>query len=340
MHIQSLVGGSKFGAVVTGLCVQQVCHDGSVRENLRELFVERGGLLVVRGMTDMSAVDMVDACSAFGEVDRELDSTQKDFCVDGEPGVLRIGNVRDVSGKPISANAVSAPLHGSPQYDIETQSPVWHTDGVYREKPPVGSALLCVRAPPSGGATCFADATKAYEDLEPQMKDHFESLEALASLTHHDTKVHKRGSPDYPLPTAADRIKNPVRRVPLVLTHPLSKKKALYGLNSGTFAVLPKGTPMSEEDLDRFELTGEEHPSVFENLKKYLPTFTDPQKYSLAHQWQPGDLLIWDNRCTIHAATGFDANNYTREMWRVTINNDHHDSHSSSEIEISSEDEE
>ena len=49
-----------------------------------------------------------------------------------------------------------------------------------------------------------------------------------------------------------------------------------------------------------------------------LPTVTSPE-YALVWQWEAGDLLLWDNRSTIHAGSGFDTENHTREMWRTII---------------------
>ena len=67
-------------------------------------------------------------------------------------------------------------------------------------------------------------------------------LQAVCSLAHHDAKI-RLYSPEYPMLSAVDRAANPPRRVPVVLRHPITGIEALYGLNSATFAVLPKRAP-------------------------------------------------------------------------------------------------
>ena len=105
--------------------------------------------------------------------------------------------------------------------------------------------------------------------------------------------------------------------MPLVLKHPVSGESALYGLNSSTCAILPKGEDIASEVLDVCDLEGVEHESV-QILRRLLPTITGPE-YTVKWEWQPGDIVAWDNRCTIHSATGYDYGRYSREMWRLTL---------------------
>jgi len=288
----------------------------------------------------------VEICSLFGPLERSLDDSKTAYQVQGEPGVMRIGNVRDASnsGALVSMLATAPPLpadgnpqwrrtaHGDPTSKKKTTKhrPLgWHTDSVYRESPPVGSALFCAQRPAGGGgATCFASTAIGLADLPAPTRDRLASLECLASLAHHDAKVRKSGSPDYPLLPAALRKANPPRRVPCVLAHPVTGTSAFYGVNSGTFACVPAKDAeafLRACDLDAYELDGVEHASVDAELRALLPHFTAP-KYTLVWDWQPGDLVVWDNRCTMHCATGFDAARDVREMWRVTITDDHPDS--------------
>ena len=139
------------------------------------------------------------------------------------------------------------------------------------------------------------------------------TLECVCSLAHHDAKIKRTTSPDYVTLTPEQRRANPPRRAPCVLPHPRTGREALYGVNSGTFAVVPRGEPVPAADLDRAELEGLELPSVERELRSLLPHATGPD-FALAWQWAPGDLVVWDNRCTMHCATGFDEEAYTREM--------------------------
>ncbi len=69
--------------------------------------------------------------------------------------------------------------------------------------------------------------------------------------------------------------------------------------------------------MDVFDLQGIEDDSVL-ILRDLLPFVTGPQ-FTVRWHWQAGDVVVWDNRCTIHAATGFDNERHTREMWRLTL---------------------
>lgn len=267
----------KFGAVV------ESDVDGPT---LRRLWRDFGGLVIVRGLT-LTARELVDFVSQFGQVETELDSSKRHFMVDNTP-VMRIGTdgmlVKTLGGEL-----------------------AWHTDSVYRENPPVGSALYCKVTPPEGGETCFADTAAGFDKLPGTLQERLLTLECVASLRHHDMKV-KRTNPDYPVPTEP----TPVVRVPVALRHPKTGRIAVYGMNSGTLAVVPKG-----EELD----TEDEHPSVRE-FRSLIPALTTPD-LTVVWKWRPGDLAVWDNRCTMHAATGYDYDKYTREMWRVTIVTDY-----------------
>ena len=112
------------------------------------------------------------------------------------------------------------------RYNPATRRPVWHTDSTFRRHPPVGSVFHCRTAPPSGGETLFADMGGAYSGLGDAQKQRLAGLEAVCSLAHHDRKIN-RYSPDYPVLTPEQRAANPPQRVPLVLEHPVTGRRAL-----------------------------------------------------------------------------------------------------------------
>jgi len=309
---------SGFGALVEHTSVSQLLAEQC---SLVTAWRDHGGLVVIRGLTDLKVQELEAISALFGQVEQELDISKRKFCVQGCASVMRIGNIRDQEGDLISlnGNAAMLPPDGSPQYSIETKTPVWHTDSTFRERPPIGSALFCKIAPPEGGATCFADTAAAYDALTPEVREELAGLECICSLTHHDAKCHQRSS-DYPLLSPDQRQSNPPRRVPVVLQHPITKRKALYGFNSSTCAVVPQGSCITAGQLDQYELDVFECPTVQQVLRDRLPYVTSPQ-FTVKWQWEAGDLVLWDNRCTVHCATGFDQK-YPREMWRTTIVSD------------------
>jgi taurine dioxygenase len=232
--------------------------------------------------------------------------------------IFRIGNTRDTLGKELAQFAKVPELKSDADisYNPKSRRPVWHTDSTFRQHPPIGSVFQCRIAPPSGSDTLFADTRKAYADLDIKIQEKLLDLEAICSLAHHDKKISLY-SPGYPVLTPEQREKNPPRRVPIVLKHPVTGLNALYGLNSSTCAVLPKGKELARNTLDACDLEGIEDKSVL-ILRDLLPHITGPN-YTIRWQWESGDIVIWDNRCTIHAATGFDNEKYSREMWRLTL---------------------
>jgi taurine dioxygenase len=253
----------------------------------------------------------------FGTVDRNMESG-RDFCqVDNLP-IIRIGNTVDHRGvsNAIFANERLMETADDVRYNPETRTPVWHTDGTFKPHPPIGSVFHCRQAPTSGGATLFADMCRAFEMLDDAVKEELSGLEAVCSLAHHDKKINL-SSPTYPTLTPAQRAENPPMRVPLILTHPISGKSALYGLNSSTCAIVSKHESITQEEMDIFDLQGIEHESVA-TLRKLLPTVTAPD-FTVSWTWAPGDIVVWDNRCTLHAGTGFNAATEQREMWRLSL---------------------
>lgn len=307
-----------FGVMIEGVTRSDLADAGFRREAF-DLWTDHGGLLAVRGeeLATIGPEALMDWATVFGGVEYGNFVAREDKMVGGLP-ILRIGNVKDDSGKQI-ANFAKVPALQSDadiRYNPETRRPVWHTDSTFRQQPPIGSVFQCRIAPPAGGATLFADTRTAFARLDEAQRDKLSGLEAVCSLAHHDKKISLY-SPGYPTLNAEQRAANPPNRVPLVLTHPVSGQPALYGLNSSTCAIVPKGEPIAGEDLDRWDLEGVEDESVL-TLRELLPYITGPD-FTVKWDWQPGDIVAWDNRCTMHAASGFDHENHVREMWRLTL---------------------
>jgi taurine dioxygenase len=307
-----------FGIMIEGVSRQDLLDPVFQREAF-DLRTKHGGLLAVRGpeLADTSPEELLTWSEVFGAVEYEGMTAREDKMVKGFP-ILRIGNIRDEEGN-LKASLARVPqlrTDDDIRYNPETRRPVWHTDSTFREHPPIGSVFHCKQAPDEGGETLFADMRTAYTRLDSVTKAKLDGLEAVCSLAHHDKKINKY-SPDYPILTPEQRAANPPNRVPVVLKHPVSGEPALYGLNSSTCAILPKGEDIAQDVLDIADLEGDEHESV-QILRGLLPTITGPD-YTVKWTWQPGDIVSWDNRCTIHSATGYEYEKYSREMWRLTL---------------------
>lgn len=331
---------SGFGAVVEmgagNPSLEQLLEDPLVGDDLRHIWQEAGGLLVLRGLVDLTPEQLVEVSRVFGEVEGEMVGGRKNSPVQVLPksgAVMRLGNTKDLGTGKLNAGFVDAgpplPPGASPQYrPNDTHGklaglPIWHTDSTFRANPPVGSLFFCKQTPGDGmGATCFADTRAAFEALDSVTRERLGELECVCSLAHHDSKIASY-TPGFPLLSEAARKANPPQRVPMVLTHPLTGRRALYGLNGSTCAVLPKGEVFPREKQDKADLEATEDPSVRKEWRDTLLPFVTQDQFTVVWRWEVGDLVVWDNRTTMHCATGYDHKNHTREMWRSTIVKDH-----------------
>jgi len=169
----------------------------------------------------------------------------------------------------------------------------FHTDSPFNTLPTKWSLLLGHIVPPEGANTNYIDTRAVYEDLPPQTKDRIESLIAVHNLF---SAFEHRG-----VTFGNEEMRKQYPSVP----HPLvrmsaSGRKSLY---LGWHAVFIEG--MSEGE--GAALIGE------------LYAFATQDKYIYSHKWRQGDLVMWDNRCTMHAATAFERTRYKRDCRRTTL---------------------
>ena len=181
-----------------------------------------------------------------------------------------------------------------PRQSLLQITQLWHTDLSFRQGSAKWSMLHAKVIPPAGGDTEYADTRAAYDALTDAMKRRLEGLVAEHSAWH---STARRGG--Y-VPTEEERRSYPPARHKLVRRHPGSGRNALY---IGSHASHVVGMPVEEGQQLRTEL---------------IEFATQPQ-FVYRHKWQVGDLVIWDNRCTMHRATPFAAANYVRDMRRTTI---------------------
>ena len=175
----------------------------------------------------------------------------------------------------------------------------WHTDHSYDQIPAMGSILLARETPKTGGDTLFANMYKAYESLSDGLKGTLESMNACHSSRH------VFGAHTGYAEASNQRIGNPELATqdaihPVIITHPESKRKALYV--NPEFTVNFEGWTKEESQPLLSYLT--EHSTRPENITRF--------------NWEPGSIAFWDNRCTWH----FALNDYPGEkrlMHRITV---------------------
>ncbi|MGI9331764.1 MAG: TauD/TfdA dioxygenase family protein [Gammaproteobacteria bacterium] len=171
---------------------------------------------------------------------------------------------------------------------------LWHTDSSFKAVPALASLLRAVRIPPQGGETEFVSTRAAYADLPGDMRDRAQTLVAVHSYAHSRAQI----APNLLGPELEAKLP-PVRR-PLVYTHPRSGARSLY-LASHIREV--EGMALEEGRA----------------LVAELVAFSTAPERIYRHQWRLGDLVMWDNRATMHRGRTWDAQRYPRVMHRTTI---------------------
>jgi len=167
----------------------------------------------------------------------------------------------------------------------------FHTDQCHQERPAMASMLYALEVPRAGGNTLFANGYTAYETLPPEIKRRIDGRKALNAYDY-ETAATKRGTRlSQSVPSYAH---------PVVRTHPPTGRKALYVNRLMTVRI--EGLPAQES----------------EDLLAMLFDHQERREFIYEHVWRVGDLVIWDNRCTLHARTDFSPDE-RRLMRRVTI---------------------
>jgi taurine dioxygenase len=176
----------------------------------------------------------------------------------------------------------------------------WHTDGSWRERTGQATMMYSEIVPPSGlgGETQFADMYAAYDSLPAAVKAKVEGRRAFHNLDFSRTRRHGED-----LLTAAQKAKVPPVAHPIVRTHPETGRKAIF---LGDHAEWIEG------------MAYDEGRALIEDINA---TITPPE-HVYSHTWSPRQCIVWDNRCLLHRATGFDEARLKRVMRRCTINGD------------------
>lgn len=171
---------------------------------------------------------------------------------------------------------------------------LWHTDSTFRYVPARASLLYARAVAPIGGHTEFADMRAAYDDLDAETKQKIDSLVAEHSIF---TSRAKLGFTDF---SKEERDKLPPVPQVLVRTIPENGRKSLYLASHA-------GHILGMDDAEA------------KALLQALTEHAVQRKYVYTHRWRVNDLVIWDDRCTMHRGTEFDDLRWKRDMQRATV---------------------
>lgn len=179
---------------------------------------------------------------------------------------------------------------------------VWHSDWSFLASPPAGTLLYGVDIPPVGGDTLYADQYGGYDALPDELKTRVDDLVGIHSARRGYSKQGQYGDRDEgrSMTIVASDSAMATQRHPLVRVHPETGRKALFCSLAYTIGI---------EGMDEDE--------TFGFLIEVLGHATAEQ-HVLRHRWVPGMVVLWDNRCLLHSATGgYDG--HRRELHRLTI---------------------
>jgi taurine dioxygenase len=155
----------------------------------------------------------------------------------------------------------------------------FHADQCYYENPAKGAVLYALEVPSKGGNTLFTSAVAAYDGMPPDLREQAERMHVLF-LYDYRKNANRRAPSDW---AGAPRYVHPA-----IVVHPETGRRSV--LVNRLMADSIVGMPREQSDLLIERLCGE----------------TERPEYIYEHKWQVGDLLIWDNRATLHARTDFD----------------------------------
>ena len=203
------------------------------------------------------------------------------------PGITIVSNL-DKDGKPEQENSGTG-----------SSEPVWHTDNSYVDNPPKGSILYGIQVPINGGGdTSFVNQYAAYEELSDAMKKRL-----LAMHIRHDNSRNTAGGtrPTAKRPTKREEVDGPTH--PIVRKHPDTGRNALY-----------LGRRYAPPSSYIVELPQDESEALLDDLWAHATQ----DKFVWTQVWQPRDVIMWDNRCTMHTRNKID-HTQPREMHRSLI---------------------
>ena len=242
-------------------------------QSIKELWAEHKLLLFRNQSFDEAA--LVGFSRAFGDLEIHV---REEYLSPEHPEILYVSNVKK-DGRLVG---------------ILSDSEVgWHYDQIYLPRPAVGSLLMADTLPPEGGNTEFADMCAAWDALPEETQTKLGGCLANQS--------YEAFNKAYSVPTnKKQKALSPDIHHPIVRTHPVTHRKALYLCPGMTTEIVGWDPEKSAEMLE------------------FLFDWTTRPEFVYSHSWQPGDALLWDNACTMHRRDPFDPE-HARLMKRTTI---------------------
>jgi taurine dioxygenase len=252
--------------------------DEATVAELRGLYAQHG-VLVFRRQA-LSEAELAAFCALFGPLERTVRS---DWASPTIPEVTVLSNLKDGLGRPIGGLG-----------DGELQ---WHSDQSYMLTPATGAALYALELPPAGGETFWVDLRAAYGALPRELRAKISGKRGIFDYTKRLAGYGRDA--DRQISEEARRLTPPVTHA-LVRAHPETGDRSLYLDATTTIGIEYLDTATGIALLDE----------IYECATR--------EAFVYAHQWQVGDLVLWDNGVTMHRRTPFDSG-ARRLMKRMTM---------------------
>ena len=248
-------------------------------EELRDVFHQN--LVVVVKDQDLTPVQQTEFARRFGEIQYHI---SPEYLMKDQPEVMILSNEKQ-DGKFIG---------------LSDGGSEWHSDHSYVDQPTGYTMLQAIKVPKDGGDTEWTNMVRAYEALPDDMQSRLDGLVGIHSFNRMKNQrlsvpVRHMNDPDYYKRSPPDSFH------PIVRTHPHTDKKALY--------ISPRFT-IGIKDMDDFEA---------QPLLDELFAHIQNRDFIYHHRWTVGDLLMWDNRATIHLALLGVPEGQARRMHRTTV---------------------
>jgi taurine dioxygenase len=231
----------------------------------------------------LSKEHLLEFSRRFGELDKAPINVRGKPWIDGYPNIAVMSNI-EVDGEPI----------GSLGYG----EAVWHTDMSYQEITPTGALLYGLEVTRSGGETGFISMYQAYDTLAAEVRQAIDGR-----FIKHDASYTSAGELRKGFKPVTNPAEAPGAIHPAVIRHPLTGRKALFLGRRPNGYIMGMALAESEALLDR------------------LWAHATQPHLAWYQKWQVGDLMMWDNRCTMHRRTAFDPKE-RRYMLRTQIKGD------------------
>ena len=285
--------GERLGAEISGVDLSRPLDDATFADVAKAFFDNE---VVVFRNQRLTPQEQVAFTRRFGELEHHV---RRESCLPGFPEILVVSNVLDEQGRAIGTQDAGR---------------FWHSDLSYKREPSLLSALYALEVPVKDGRvlgdTGFASTVAAYEALPEETKRRLQGLRNVHSYRYYRAKNARAQNEEAGAsgrmvqehaPSEAQLASVPDVEMPLVRTHPVTGRKALFVNEAHTSQIVGVSPAESE--------------ALLAELYRHIvrPEFT------YTHHWQAGDLLMWDN-CAVQHKASFDyALPLRRRMHRTTV---------------------